>query len=98
MLYHFLVLNEDKYIHVNTRLNFELGKSDNENEDSDLVELEKSNVLLMGPTGSGIVVAVILLVVLCSINKLILIVASSEGPLLTMLTVYFFLFYLFFLK
>ncbi|XP_021888200.1 CLP protease regulatory subunit CLPX2, mitochondrial isoform X2 [Carica papaya] len=34
-------------------LNFELGKSDNENEDSDLVELEKSNVLLMGPTGSG---------------------------------------------
>lgn len=27
--------------------------SDDEDEDDDLVELEKSNVLLIGPTGSG---------------------------------------------
>uniref|UniRef100_A0A2N9I1F2 AAA+ ATPase domain-containing protein n=1 Tax=Fagus sylvatica TaxID=28930 RepID=A0A2N9I1F2_FAGSY len=31
----------------------ELGNDEAENEDSDSVELEKSNVLLMGPTGSG---------------------------------------------
>eukprot|EP00249_Psilotum_nudum_P013721 c24475_g1_i3 orf=487-2649(-) len=30
-----------------------VGISDNEDEDEDFVELEKSNVLLMGPTGSG---------------------------------------------
>ena len=41
-------------MHLNTRSGVELGNDEAENEDSDSVELEKSNVLLMGPTGSGI--------------------------------------------
>ncbi len=41
-------------MHLSTRSGVELGNDEAENEDSDSVELEKSNVLLMGPTGSGI--------------------------------------------
>ena len=41
-------------MHLNTRSGIEPGTNEVENEDSDSVELEKSNVLLMGPTGSGI--------------------------------------------
>lgn len=37
----------------NQKLGREFGNIGEENEDSDSVELEKSNVLLMGPTGSG---------------------------------------------
>ncbi|GMY20986.1 CLP protease regulatory subunit CLPX2, mitochondrial-like isoform X1 [Fagus crenata] len=40
-------------MHLNTRSVVELGNDEAENEDSDSVELDKSNVLLMGPTGSG---------------------------------------------
>jgi hypothetical protein len=40
-------------VHLNTRSGVELGNNGDENEDCDSVELEKSNVLLMGPTGSG---------------------------------------------
>ena len=42
-------------MHLNTRSGVELGNDEAENEDSDSVELEKSNVLLMGPTGSGLI-------------------------------------------
>uniref|UniRef100_A0A2N9EZ44 ATPase AAA-type core domain-containing protein n=1 Tax=Fagus sylvatica TaxID=28930 RepID=A0A2N9EZ44_FAGSY len=38
---------------VHKKSGVELGNDEAENEDSDSVELEKSNVLLMGPTGSG---------------------------------------------
>jgi ATP-dependent protease Clp ATPase subunit len=31
-----------------------MGLSDDEGYENDVVELEKSNVLLMGPTGSGV--------------------------------------------
>lgn len=41
-------------MHLNTRSGIERGTNEVENEDNDSVELEKSNVLLMGPTGSGI--------------------------------------------
>ena len=41
-------------MHLNTRSGIEWGTNEVENEDNDSVELEKSNVLLMGPTGSGI--------------------------------------------
>ncbi|XP_062177457.1 CLP protease regulatory subunit CLPX2, mitochondrial isoform X2 [Alnus glutinosa] len=37
----------------NQKSGVELGNNGDENEDCDSVELEKSNVLLMGPTGSG---------------------------------------------
>lgn len=42
-----------EFVHLNTRPGVELGNNGDENEDCDSVELEKSNVLLMGPTGSG---------------------------------------------
>ena len=41
-------------MHLNTRSSIKLGNDEVENEDNDFVELEKSNVLLMGLTGSGI--------------------------------------------
>ena len=42
-----------EFVHLNTRSGVELGNNGDENEDCNSVELEKSNVLLMGPTGSG---------------------------------------------
>lgn len=42
-----------EFLHLNTRSGVEFGSNGDENEGSDSVELEKSNVLLMGPTGSG---------------------------------------------
>ncbi|XP_059447320.1 CLP protease regulatory subunit CLPX2, mitochondrial-like isoform X1 [Corylus avellana] len=50
------VYNHYKRIHdesFNQKSGVELGNNGEENEDCDSVELEKSNVLLMGPTGSG---------------------------------------------
>ena len=41
-------------MHLKTRSGIKRGNDEVENEDSDSVVLEKSNVLLMGPTGSGI--------------------------------------------
>lgn len=38
---------------LNTRSGAESTKAEIDNDDNDSVELEKSNVLLLGPTGSG---------------------------------------------
>lgn len=49
----YLICASTEFVHLNTRSGVELGNNGEENEDCDSVELEKSNVLLMGPTGSG---------------------------------------------